>query len=209
MFSFPKKEVAPCWSFLRGDLSNGEVKCLLKGRATFERKRIKKFGYFDIFYWISEFFTMFHRFFSPPKVQRLLPWNFKAFGPRRAPLLLTAAVGIGPTTADNAYDVPALNQHMDFINLMTYDMCLREDVFCIEWVTLFMRLRLQETARGDMCTPPYVVKTKKPGKEKNHSAKNHDKEQWKFMETDGFSSHLHPITLIKVWRMESREDGDP
>lgn len=40
----------------------------------------------------------------------------------KAPLLLTAAVGIGPTTADNAYDVPALNQYLDFINLMTYDM---------------------------------------------------------------------------------------
>ena len=42
----------------------------------------------------------------------------------RAPLLLTAAVGIGPTTADNAYDVPKLNEYMDFINLMTYDMQL-------------------------------------------------------------------------------------
>ncbi|CAJ1343253.1 unnamed protein product [Effrenium voratum] len=40
----------------------------------------------------------------------------------RPPLLLTAAVGIGPTTADNAYDVPALNENLDFINLMTYDM---------------------------------------------------------------------------------------
>lgn len=37
-------------------------------------------------------------------------------------LLLTAAVGIGPSTAETAYDVPALNRYLDFINLMTYDM---------------------------------------------------------------------------------------
>jgi chitinase len=38
------------------------------------------------------------------------------------PLLLTAAVGIGPSTADTAYDVPALDETLDMINLMTYDM---------------------------------------------------------------------------------------
>jgi len=37
-------------------------------------------------------------------------------------LLLTAAVGIGPSVAEKAYDVPALNRYLDFINLMTYDM---------------------------------------------------------------------------------------
>jgi len=37
-------------------------------------------------------------------------------------LLLTAAVGIGPETAKNAYDVPALDTYLDMINLMTYDM---------------------------------------------------------------------------------------
>lgn len=37
-------------------------------------------------------------------------------------LLLTAAVGIGPETARNAYDVPALDANLDMINLMTYDM---------------------------------------------------------------------------------------
>merc|ERR1719502_934226 len=31
-------------------------------------------------------------------------------------LLLTAAVGIGPTVIDTAYDVPALNKYLDFIN---------------------------------------------------------------------------------------------
>jgi chitinase len=37
-------------------------------------------------------------------------------------LLLTAAVGIGPTTAEDAYDVSALDTYLDMINLMTYDM---------------------------------------------------------------------------------------
>eukprot|EP00928_Gymnodinium_smaydae_P049281 TRINITY_DN3306_c0_g1_i1.p1 TRINITY_DN3306_c0_g1~~TRINITY_DN3306_c0_g1_i1.p1 ORF type:complete len:550 (-),score=96.69 TRINITY_DN3306_c0_g1_i1:375-1988(-) len=37
-------------------------------------------------------------------------------------LLLTAAVGIGPSTADAAYDVLALDRTLDMINLMTYDM---------------------------------------------------------------------------------------
>jgi len=37
-------------------------------------------------------------------------------------LLLTAAVGIGPSVVENGYDIPALNRHLDFINLMTYDM---------------------------------------------------------------------------------------
>jgi len=36
-------------------------------------------------------------------------------------LLLTAAVGIGPSKATAAYDVKALDAHLDFINLMTYD----------------------------------------------------------------------------------------
>merc|ERR1711959_350357 len=37
-------------------------------------------------------------------------------------LLLTAAVGVGPKTATDAYDVVALDKNLDFINLMTYDM---------------------------------------------------------------------------------------
>jgi len=37
-------------------------------------------------------------------------------------LLLTAAVGVGKATADEAYDIPAMNQHLDLISLMTYDM---------------------------------------------------------------------------------------
>eukprot|EP00959_Pyramimonas_sp_CCMP1952_P114491 2393814-Pyramimonas_sp.AAC.2 len=36
--------------------------------------------------------------------------------------MITAAVGIGKETADNAYDIPPLARDMDFINLMTYDM---------------------------------------------------------------------------------------
>lgn len=38
------------------------------------------------------------------------------------PLLLTAAVGVGKSNVDAAYDVPAMNQHLDLINLMTYDL---------------------------------------------------------------------------------------
>merc|ERR1712165_428337 len=37
-------------------------------------------------------------------------------------LILTAAVGIGYSTVETAYDIPAMNQHLDLISLMTYDM---------------------------------------------------------------------------------------
>jgi len=47
---------------------------------------------------------------------------FDAEGAGGVPLLLTAAVGVGPETASRAYDIPKLNQNLDFINLMTYDM---------------------------------------------------------------------------------------
>ncbi|CAL4094059.1 unnamed protein product [Meganyctiphanes norvegica] len=36
--------------------------------------------------------------------------------------LLSAAVGVGSDKIDTAYDVPALAQNLDFINLMTYDL---------------------------------------------------------------------------------------
>ncbi|KAL5018332.1 hypothetical protein ScPMuIL_004054 [Solemya velum] len=36
-------------------------------------------------------------------------------------LLLTAAVAAGKRTVDDAYDVPEISKHLDFINLMTYD----------------------------------------------------------------------------------------
>ncbi|CAE7578861.1 CHIT1 [Symbiodinium sp. CCMP2592] len=38
------------------------------------------------------------------------------------PLLLTAAVGVGKSTADTAYDIPGMSQYLDLINLMTYDL---------------------------------------------------------------------------------------
>jgi GH18 family chitinase len=38
------------------------------------------------------------------------------------PLLLTAAVGVGKHTVDTAYDIPGMNEHLDLINLMTYDL---------------------------------------------------------------------------------------
>jgi chitinase len=46
----------------------------------------------------------------------------EGIGSGREPLLLTAAVGVGPSTANTAYDVPSLDEHLDMINLMTYDM---------------------------------------------------------------------------------------
>jgi chitinase len=39
-----------------------------------------------------------------------------------APLLLTAAVGVGKHTADTAYNIPEMNKYLDLINLMTYDL---------------------------------------------------------------------------------------
>jgi len=36
-------------------------------------------------------------------------------------LLLTAAVPVGPDSIRGGYDVPAVNNHLDFINLMAYD----------------------------------------------------------------------------------------
>ncbi|XP_012945342.1 chitinase-3-like protein 1 [Aplysia californica] len=37
-------------------------------------------------------------------------------------LLLTAAVAAGQATIDSAYDIPSISAHLDFINLMTYDL---------------------------------------------------------------------------------------
>jgi len=42
--------------------------------------------------------------------------------PGQEKLLLTIAAGVGPWTAPQAYDVPVLNETLDFINLMTYDL---------------------------------------------------------------------------------------
>jgi len=40
---------------------------------------------------------------------------------RRAPLLLSAAVGVGKDTIDAGYDIPLISADLDFINLMAYD----------------------------------------------------------------------------------------
>jgi len=54
---------------------------------------------------------------------RILKEEFQKEGDAsgRAPLLLTAAVGVGKPTIDVAYDVPGMSQYLDQINLMTYD----------------------------------------------------------------------------------------
>lgn len=53
---------------------------------------------------------------------RILKEAFLAEGVDGVPLLLTAAVGVGKTTADTAYDIPQMTQHLDLVNLMTYDL---------------------------------------------------------------------------------------
>jgi len=40
----------------------------------------------------------------------------------KARLLVTAAVGVGKSTVEQAYNIRQLGQHLDWINLMTYDM---------------------------------------------------------------------------------------
>jgi len=40
----------------------------------------------------------------------------------REQLLLTAAVGVGKSTVDESYNIPAMNEKLDLISLMTYDM---------------------------------------------------------------------------------------
>eukprot|EP00930_Biecheleria_cincta_P045078 TRINITY_DN3106_c0_g1_i1.p1 TRINITY_DN3106_c0_g1~~TRINITY_DN3106_c0_g1_i1.p1 ORF type:complete len:699 (+),score=128.61 TRINITY_DN3106_c0_g1_i1:79-2175(+) len=50
---------------------------------------------------------------------KLLKAEFQKVNP---PLLLTAAVGVGKSTADTAYDIPGMSEHLDLINLMTYDL---------------------------------------------------------------------------------------
>merc|ERR1719447_585174 len=40
----------------------------------------------------------------------------------KPPLLLTAAVGVGLSTAETAYNISGMNMYLDLINLMTYDL---------------------------------------------------------------------------------------
>lgn len=53
------------------------------------------------------------------RMLELLKEEFQMANP---PLLLTAAVGVGKSTADTAYDIPGMSKHLDLINLMTYDL---------------------------------------------------------------------------------------
>jgi len=50
---------------------------------------------------------------------RILKEEFQKASP---PLLLTAAVGVGKSTVDTAYDIQGMSEHLDLINLMTYDL---------------------------------------------------------------------------------------
>jgi len=53
---------------------------------------------------------------------RILKEAFLVEGTSGVPLLLTAAVGVGKSTADIAYDIPQMARHLDLVNLMTYDL---------------------------------------------------------------------------------------
>ena len=52
---------------------------------------------------------------------KILREEFHAENPSN-PLLLTAAVGVGKSTVESAYNIPAMSEYLDLINLMTYDM---------------------------------------------------------------------------------------
>ncbi|KAL5291958.1 CHIA.2 family protein [Megaselia abdita] len=52
-------------------------------------------------------------------------------------LLLTIAVGSTSNLAEPSYDIPAISQHLDFINLMTYDMYGSWDKFTGENAPLY------------------------------------------------------------------------
>lgn len=53
---------------------------------------------------------------------RMLEILKQEFQKESPPLLLTAAVGVGKATAETAYDIPGMSEHLDLINLMTYDL---------------------------------------------------------------------------------------
>jgi len=53
------------------------------------------------------------------RMLRIMKEEFQQESP---PLLLTAAVGVGKATVDEAYDIRGMSEHLDLINLMTYDL---------------------------------------------------------------------------------------
>ena len=52
---------------------------------------------------------------------KILKEEFQAENPTN-PLLLTAATGVDEHTAETAYNIPAMSEHLNLINLMTYDL---------------------------------------------------------------------------------------
>jgi len=52
---------------------------------------------------------------------RILKEQFQSENPDN-PLLMMAAVGVGKSTVEVAYDIPGMSKYLDLINLMTYDM---------------------------------------------------------------------------------------
>ncbi|XP_064646402.1 chitotriosidase-1-like [Lineus longissimus] len=54
-------------------------------------------------------------------------------------LLLSAAVGVGKTTADTAYNIPEISKSLDFINLMAYDLHGAWEKFTGHHAALFPR----------------------------------------------------------------------
>lgn len=63
----------------------------------------------------------FHNF--PILLKELLAaFTEEAKASDKSRLLLTAAVGVGKSVADTAYNIPEMSKYLDFISLMTYDL---------------------------------------------------------------------------------------
>jgi len=81
--------------------------------------------------------------------QAFIPENF----------LLTAAVGAGKETIDRAYDIPEISQHLDFINLMTYDLHGSWETFTGHHTALYSRSDendLQQTLNVDFAVKYWI-----------------------------------------------------
>ncbi|KAK7113238.1 hypothetical protein V1264_012567 [Littorina saxatilis] len=85
-----------------------------------------------------------------------LAFDAEAASSGQAKLLLSAAVAAGKGNIDTAYDIPQLNQFLDFINLMTYDLHGSWETFTAHQTALFPRKA--ETGDQRYLNVDYVAK---------------------------------------------------